>query len=42
MPWFAYAGMTDRDLGALYDYLRTVPPVENRVVKYPDRSGGGT
>lgn len=27
MPWFAYAGMTDADLGAIYDYLRVVPPV---------------
>jgi hypothetical protein len=27
MAWGAYAGMTDGDLGALYDYLRTVPPV---------------
>lgn len=27
MAWSAYAGMTDADLGALYDYLRTVPPV---------------
>lgn len=27
MAWSAYAGMTDEDLGALYDYLRTVPPV---------------
>lgn len=27
MPWYAYAGMTDEDLGAIYDYLRTLPPV---------------
>ncbi len=27
MAWSAYAGMTDADLGALYDYLRTVPAV---------------
>lgn len=31
MPWSAYAGMTDADLGALYDYLRTVPPVASEV-----------
>ena len=24
--------MTDEDLGAIYSYLRTVPPVANRVV----------
>jgi len=37
MPWFAYAGMTDADLGAIYDYLRTLPPVENRIERYPAR-----
>jgi mono/diheme cytochrome c family protein len=31
MPWFAYAGMTDEDLGAIYTYLRTLKPVVNRV-----------
>ena len=31
MAWSAYAGMTDADLGAIYDYLRTVPPVANTV-----------
>ena len=37
MPWLAYSGMTDEDLGAIYDYLRTVPPVENDVRTFPDR-----
>jgi mono/diheme cytochrome c family protein len=36
MPWLAYAAMTDEDLGAIYDYLKTVPPVENRVNSFPD------
>jgi hypothetical protein len=31
MPWTQYAGMTEQDLGAVYDYLRTVPPVDNKV-----------
>lgn len=31
MPWGSYAGMTEQDLGALYDYLMTVEPVNNRV-----------
>lgn len=31
MPWSNYAGMTERDLGALYAYLRTVPAVPNAV-----------
>lgn len=34
MPWIMYAGMTEEDLGAIYDYLRTVPPVENKVVQF--------
>jgi mono/diheme cytochrome c family protein len=28
MPWSMYAGMTDEDLGAIYDFLRTVKPVQ--------------
>ena len=27
MPWYRYAGMTESDLGAIYDYLRTLPPI---------------
>ena len=36
MPWTAFAGMTDNDLGAIYDYLKTVKPIENKVVTFPD------
>lgn len=28
MPWSRFAGMTEEDLGAIYEYLRTVPAVE--------------
>lgn len=28
MPWLQYAGMTDQDLGAIYDYLRALPVEE--------------
>jgi ribosomal protein S18 acetylase RimI-like enzyme/mono/diheme cytochrome c family protein len=35
MPWTMYAGMSDGDLGAIYDYLRTVKPVRNPVEKWP-------
>jgi mono/diheme cytochrome c family protein len=28
MPWSMYAGMTDEDLGAIYDFLRTVKPIQ--------------
>ncbi len=37
MPWRSFAGMTEEDLGAIYDYLRTVEPVPNEVVIYPER-----
>jgi hypothetical protein len=35
MPWTMYAGMTDEDLGAIYDYLRTVAPVDRAIEKWP-------
>lgn len=38
MPWIMYAGMTDVDLGAIYDYLRTVKAVNNRVEKFTPRA----
>ena len=31
MPWMMYGAMTEQDLGALYDYLKTVKPVKNRI-----------
>lgn len=34
MPWIMYAGMTEEDLGAIYDYLRTLKPVNNRVERF--------
>ena len=34
MPWLMYSGMTDEDLGAIYNYLRTVKPVNNRVNRF--------
>ncbi len=34
MPWTMYADMTEQDLGAIYDYLRTVAPVENKVERF--------
>ncbi len=36
MPWLAFSHMTDQDLGAIYDYLKTVTPIENKVVTFPD------
>lgn len=37
MPWTMYAGMTEEDLGAIYDYLRTVPALKNRVEVWTSR-----
>ncbi len=31
MPWPMYRNATDEDLRAIYAYLRTIPPVRNRV-----------
>jgi len=37
MPWTSYAEMNDRDLGAIYAYLRTVEPVKAEIVKFSPR-----
>lgn len=34
MPWTMYGGMTDEDLTAIFEYLKTVDPIENRVDIY--------
>ncbi len=39
MPWAEYAGMTESDLGAIYAYLQTVEPVENKVVRFEREEG---
>jgi mono/diheme cytochrome c family protein len=39
MPWTLFAGMTEEDLGAIYDYLRTVPAKRHAVEKWPARDG---
>jgi|APTNR8051073442_1049403.scaffolds.fasta_scaffold19919_2 hypothetical protein len=36
MPWTMYAGMTEQDLGAIYDYLHTLPPVAGKVEKWSE------
>jgi mono/diheme cytochrome c family protein len=36
MPWLPFSGMTTDDLGMIYDYLKTIPPMEHRVVTFPD------
>ncbi len=37
MPWIAFAQMTDDDLSAIYDYLKTVKPDPAVVVAFPDK-----
>jgi cytochrome c553 len=34
MPWTMYSGMSEQDLGAIYDELRRLPPVPGKVVKF--------
>ena len=34
MPWTDYSGMKTEDLEAIYDYLRTLNPVKNKVVTF--------
>jgi hypothetical protein len=34
MPYGEYSGMTEEDLGAIYDYLHQVPAIKNEVVRF--------
>ncbi len=34
MPWSMYAHMSDRDLGYIYEYLKTITPKSHAVVKF--------
>lgn len=36
MPWARFAGMTREDLGAIYDYLKTLKPIKKKVESFPD------
>lgn len=38
MPWSMYWGMTDKDLGAIYAWLRTVKPVNHSVTRFERES----
>ncbi len=37
MPWQMFAGMETSDLKAIYAYLRTVKPVNNKVIHFEER-----
>ncbi|MEM7368935.1 MAG: cytochrome c [Bacteroidota bacterium] len=34
MPWLMYAGMEEADLQAIYAYLQTVKPINNKLVRF--------
>jgi mono/diheme cytochrome c family protein len=38
MPWSDYDGMSEKDLKAIYAYLRSINPVYNPVVRYTKKS----
>ncbi|HCP47158.1 MAG TPA: cytochrome C [Deltaproteobacteria bacterium] len=40
MNWAAYSGMTEQDLGAIYDYLSTLRPRNNPVTPWVPGEGG--
>ncbi len=40
MPWTMYGRMTDEDLGAIWAYLRTVKPVETKVIIFTPKANG--
>ncbi|MBI3482443.1 MAG: hypothetical protein HY015_05635 [Bacteroidetes bacterium] len=35
MPWTIFAGMDDFDLKSIYAYLRSIKPINNKVIKNP-------
>jgi hypothetical protein len=40
MPWPMYAQMSDEDLGAIFAYLQSLPPIDNRVpAPLPPKAG---
>jgi len=39
MPWQAYGQLPEADLKAIYTYLRSIPPIVNRVPEYQPPAG---
>ncbi len=37
MPWIQFQALPDEDLAAMYDYLRTLQPVKNKIEKFTSR-----
>jgi len=42
MAWPQLAGMTREDLGAIYDFLKTLKPIKKKVVAFPDAPASST
>lgn len=42
MPWFLYAGMTEEDLGNIYEYLHSVKAVNNKVTHFEPHNAAYT
>lgn len=40
MPWTMFSGMDTTDLGAIYAYLHSIPPVKNKVVHFTAPAAG--
>jgi hypothetical protein len=40
MPWPSYRHLTDEDLKAVFAYLKTIPPIQNKVPEYQPPAGG--
>ncbi|MFO0415000.1 MAG: c-type cytochrome [Bacteroidota bacterium] len=38
MPWMMYAQMTETDLRAMYAYLKTVKPIQNKIEKFKPKN----
>jgi mono/diheme cytochrome c family protein len=34
MPWIPFSGMTNEDLGALFDFVHSLPPISNKVERF--------
>jgi len=38
MPWVMYSSMSESDLSSIYQYLKTVTPIKNEVIKWTPRA----
>ncbi len=39
MPWMMYATMKEEDLGAIYEYLKSLEPIDHSIVKWVSNGG---